>query len=150
MINMKSFDSLVAAGVAIAILLVVFFSIFLFSGQFFSTQKLVDQKTGGWTEAEIIEGNTPAAFYEGAYVDQESVVLSIIPTSDTTSNYTVSYEIEKQYGENYSMEKMFESVSPENPIVISVPRMGDEWVDIFVKVYDKNRTLVWESNSGYA
>ena len=147
---MKSSDSLVAAGVVIAIVLVVIFSIFLFSGQFFSTQKLIEEKTGSGTDAEVIEGNTPAAFYEGAYVDQESVVLSIIPTSDTISDYTVSYDIEKQYGGNYSREEVVEGVSPENPIVITVSRMGDEWVDIFVKVYGEDGTLVWESNSGYA
>ena len=147
---MKSSDSLVAAGVVIAIVLVVIFSIFLFSGQVFSTQKLIEEKTDSGTYAEVIEGNTPAAFYEGAYVDQESVVLSIIPTSDTISDYTVSYDIEKQYGGNYSREEVIEGVSPENPIVITVSRMGDEWVDIFVQVYGEDGTLVWESDSGYA
>ena len=149
-IYMKSADSIIAAGVAIAIVLVVIFSIFLFSGQVFRTQKLIEEKTGIETEAKIIEGYYLSAFYEGAYVDQESMVLSIIPTSDMASDYTVSYDIEKQYGGNYSREEVVEGVSPENPIVITVSRMADEWVDIFVKVHDKNGTLVWESNSGYA
>ncbi|WP_421909006.1 hypothetical protein [Methanolacinia petrolearia] len=78
------------------------------------------------------------------------MVLSIIPTSDTISDYTVSYDIEKQYGGNYSREEVVEGVSPENPIVITVSRMGDEWVDIFVQVYGEDGTLVWESDSGYA
>lgn len=147
---MKPADSFIAAGVAIAIVLVVIFSIFLFSGQVFSTQKLIEEKTGGVTDAEVIEGGKLAAFYEGAYVDQESVVLSIIPTSDEISDYTVSYQIEKQYGGNYSKEEEVLGVSPENPIVITVSRMGDEWVDIFVKVYDAEGILVWESDSGYA
>jgi len=147
---MKPADSLIAAGVAIAIVLVVLFSIFLFSGQVFSAQKLIGVKTGGGTDAEVLEGYHLSAFYEGTYIDQESVVLSIIPTGDVISDYTISYKIEKQYGGNYSEEKEVLGVSPKNPIVITVSRMEDEWVDIFVKVYDTEGVLVWESDSGYA
>lgn len=146
---MKSADTVVAAAVVVAIAGVVILSIFLFSGQAFNAQRLIGERINSGTEAGAVEEGAPAAFREEVYADQESVVLRIIPTDDGERNYHLTSRVEKGYGGGYDREENLTGISPENPIVINVSRMGDEWVDIFVKVRDQSGLLVWESESGY-
>lgn len=147
---MKSAESIIAALSAVAIVAVVILSIFLFSGQAFNVQKLIGEATDGGTEPEVIAGGTSSAFYEEAVVDQESVVLRIVPVDDEICDYHLSYRVVKGYGEEYSREKDLTGISPENPVEIRVTRMADEWVDIFAEVRDTEGLLVWKSESGYA
>ncbi|MBN1431774.1 MAG: hypothetical protein JW931_03280 [Methanomicrobiaceae archaeon] len=146
---MKSADTLISAAVFVAIVAVVIVSIFVFSGQAFSLQWLIGEKTDSRSEAEVIGEGTLAAFYEEAYTDHEIVVLRIIPTDAVSMDYHLSYSVVKGYGEEYSREENLTFVSPDNPIVIEVSRMADEWVDIFAEVRDQDGLLVWESQSGY-
>ena len=146
---MKSAGTPIAITVVVAIVGVVILSIFVFSGQAFNLQKLIGEKTDSGSEAEVIEDGTLAAFYEEAYADHSGVVLKIIPTGDVSRDYHLSYRVEKGYGEEYSRKENLTGISPENPIVIEVSRMADEWVDIFAEVRDQNGLLVWDSQSGY-
>ena len=138
----------------LAIVAILFAALFLFPGNLNSESQSVSTDASGGKESlavqEITDNESLSEFYEEAYVNPEGVIFRVVPTGEGTANYSIEYQIDREYGNDFTGSDSLTGISARNPIELNITKSPGEWVNIHINVTAENGTVVWDSRSGYA
>ncbi len=109
-----------------------------------------DRITPAGTAVQEIPTGEAGPFTEEGIVTEDRVIARFIPRDDEPTAYRVSYEVLTDGTTQEHVEgRVYEDVSPDNPITIAVLRRPDESVTFDVVIRDADGTVVWESRGTY-
>ncbi|EHQ36423.1 hypothetical protein [Methanoplanus limicola] len=146
---------LIISGVAIVAILLA--ALFLFPADL-NPESRTDQSSGNDLSGkkdspaarEIIENESKSLFFEEALVSDENIIFRVVPTGEGTANYSIEYQIEREYGSDFTGAEKLTGITPKNPVELNITKSPGERVNIHINITAENGTLLWDSQSGYA
>jgi hypothetical protein len=99
---------------------------------------------------EIIENESKSLFFEEAFVSDENIIFRVVPTGEGTANYSTEYQIDLEYGNDFTGAENLTGISAQKPVELNITKSPGERVNIHINITAENGTLLWDSRSGYA